>query len=219
MSASWWEKNNGGGEQDSTWRGERQCFNEVHPDSRVLVYSSAKLRDFVYGATQLWELFYCRAYIWWYSAVIQYAVQRGGALLKIEWRRPLGTTCSLSAQSPSATVQHTKRSLHKISVFFSLLHSKDGRPPPSAPACRRTRCSVMLRTIKKGQNLIANSLTQCKGLLSWVTKARAAQCTLDNSDCTSQCPDNSLNFIIIYLTNWTTGIPLQRLEFFKLSMI
>ena len=119
MSASWWEKNNGGGEQDSTWRGERQCFNEVHPDSRVLVYSSAKLRDFVYRATQLWELFYCRAYIWWYSAVIQYAVQRGGALLKIEWRRPLGTTCSLSAQSLSATAQHTKRSLHKISVFFT----------------------------------------------------------------------------------------------------
>ena len=104
-------------------------------------------------------------------------------------------------------------------AMFSLLHSKDGRPPPSAPACRRTRCSVMLRTIKKGHNLIANSLTQCKGLLSWVTKARAAQCTLDNSDCTSQCPGNSLNFIIIYLTNWSTGIPLQRLEFFKLNMI
>ena len=31
---------------------ERRCFNEVHPDSRVLVYSSAKLRDLVYGATQ-----------------------------------------------------------------------------------------------------------------------------------------------------------------------
>ena len=107
---------------------------------------------------------------------------------------------------PQCSVTQCNVSTHKARFtqnqrFFSLLHSKDGRPPPSAPACRRTRCSVMLRTIKKGHNLIANSLTQCKGLLCWVTKARAAQCTLDNSDCTSQCPDNSLNFIIIYLTN------------------
>ena len=54
-------KNNGGGKHGLNMEG--RCFNEVHPDSRVLVYSSASLRDLVYGATQLRELFYCRAYM------------------------------------------------------------------------------------------------------------------------------------------------------------
>ena len=81
--------------------------------------------------------------------------------------------CSVTQYNIST---HKARFTQNQRFFHFFIARMDARPQVHLPA--ENGMLSFARDNQKGQNLKANSLRQCKGLLSWVTKARAAQCTL-----------------------------------------